>query len=193
TKLDTESLDRVLTTQIVEHCRTYQTLEVLKAVHSTPVAVLRPLREGIQHQRERLFAILGLRYPPELVSAYFSLRSDDASVHDNALEYLDNVLDPELRKKLVPLLDARTGDSERAHSAERITGRGSPSLNDAVTFLLASGDPWLKGCGAGAAAAYGIHSFEPSLDCCPGDADAAVKEAAQQAKSVLRATIQKGI
>jgi AAA family ATP:ADP antiporter len=191
TKLDTEFLDRILTIQIMEHCHTYQILEVLKSVHHAPVPVLLPLREAIEHQMEQLFAILGLRYPRELVSAYFSLQSDNASVHDNALEYLDNVLDPELRRKLVPLLDARTGDSERAHLAERITGRGSPSLNEAVTFLLASGDPWLKRCGIGAAAAYGLHSFEPSLDCCSGDADPAVREAAQRAKCVLRGTIQK--
>jgi len=188
-KLDIQILDRTLTAEIAEHCRAYQILEVMSGVHPAPAAVLHPLREGIQHQLEHLFAILSLRYPRELVSAYFSLRSGETSVHDNALEYLDNVLDPELRRNLVPLLDARTSDSERAHQAGRITGSGLPSLDEAVAFLLQSGDPWLKCCGAGAVAAYRLHSFQPSLDHCTNDSDPAVREAAQQAKCVLRTTI----
>jgi AAA family ATP:ADP antiporter len=188
-RLDTRILDRTLTAEIADHCRAYQILEVMSGVHPAPASVLHPLREAIQHQLEHLFAILSLRYPRELVSAYFSLRSDNTAVHDNALEYLDNVLDPELRRNLVPLLDARIGDSERAHQAERITGSGSPSLNEAVAFLLQSGDPWLKCCGAAAAAAYRLHLFQPSLDRCATDSDPAVREAARQAKCVLRTTI----
>ncbi len=69
----------------------------------------------MQQELERIFRLLGLLYPHlDVHSAYVGLQSKSVSVHDNALEFLDNVLKPQLREMLVPLLDGKVTVHERA-------------------------------------------------------------------------------
>jgi len=64
--------------------------------------VARALAESMQQELERIFRLLGLLYPHlDIHSAYVGLQSKSVSVHDNALEFLDNVLKPQLRETLV--------------------------------------------------------------------------------------------
>ena len=53
----------------------------------------------MQQELERISRLLGLLYPHlDIHSAYLGLQSKNLSVHDNALEFLDNVLKPQLRE-----------------------------------------------------------------------------------------------
>jgi len=51
----------------------------------------------------------------DLHAAYLGLQSKSVAVHDNALEFLDNVFKIQLRDMLVPLLDGKITVGERAH------------------------------------------------------------------------------
>ena len=69
----------------------------------------------MQQELERIFRLLGLLYPHlDVHSAHVGLQSKSVAVHDNALEFLDNVLKPQLREMLVPLLDSKVTVRERA-------------------------------------------------------------------------------
>jgi hypothetical protein len=151
------------------------------------MAVRQLLGEGIQHQWERIFALLTLRYPqPGLVNAYFGVQSNDASVRDNSLEFLDNILEQQLRRKLLPLLDARNNATARTRLSEEITGERLCELEPAVAFLLTSRDPWLKRSGIGAAVVCELHCLNHLMEPCAADANVMVREAAVQARRTLR-------
>ena len=111
---DAKMLETVLAAEILGHYRSYQILDKLgTADGEDPVA--RALTESMQQELERIFRFLGLLYPHlDMHSAYVGLQSKNAAVHDNALEFLDNVLKPQLREMLVPLLDGKVTVRERA-------------------------------------------------------------------------------
>ena len=62
-------------------------------------------------------------------------------VRANALELLDNVLEPELRQLLVPLLDAQVTIAERIEIANRLVGAPLDTAEQAVATLLGERGP----------------------------------------------------
>jgi hypothetical protein len=112
-------------------------------------------------------------------------------VHDNALEFLDNVLRPQLREMLVPLLDSRVTVTERAELAQRLVRVKIETQEQAVAELVASDDPWLKSCGAYAIGTLGIKSLEDQLDQCLKESDPLLRETARAAKLRLEAIAAK--
>ena len=77
----------------------------------------------MEQELERIFRLMALLLPQAgLHDAYVGVRSSNATVRANALEFLDNVLKPELRHVLVPLLDAQVTVEERIEIANRLVG-----------------------------------------------------------------------
>ena len=141
------------------------------------------LGKQLAQEVERVFRLLGLLYPhQDLHSAYFGIQSKDPVIHDNALEFLDNVLKPQLRNMLVPLLDSAVTIEERVKLANQYVGREVQSREEAVAELIASDDPWLKSCGAYAIGTLGLKSLAHELDNCMDHHDPLLREAARQAK-----------
>ena len=52
----------------------------------------------------------------------FGIQSSDPVTHSNALEFLDNTLNPQLRQRLVPLIDSEVTLQERVRLADRFLG-----------------------------------------------------------------------
>ncbi|MEW6751204.1 MAG: HEAT repeat domain-containing protein [Candidatus Latescibacterota bacterium] len=103
-------------------------------------------RQG-QHL-ERIFRLLGLRYPPaDMHHAYLGLVSGRPLLRASALEFLDNLLAREVKERLVPLLDADSPEALRRHS-EALVGRRISTRTQALHYLLAGRDPWLRACAA---------------------------------------------
>ena len=71
----------------------------------------------MEQELERIFRLMALLLPQTgLHDAYVGVRSSNVTVRANALEFLDNVLKPELRHVLVPVLDAQVTVDERIES-----------------------------------------------------------------------------
>ena len=96
----------------------------------------------------------------DLHSVYFGLQSKDLDVYDNALEFLENVLNRNCGAVLLPLLDGKVTSKQRAAMAERFVQAKVGNREQAVAELLASDDPWLKSCGAYAIGTFAITSLE---------------------------------
>src|SRR2546427_3033460 len=189
---DTQTLETVLAAEILGHYRSSQILDKLNATGDSRDPVAPALTESIQQELERIFRLLGLLYPHiDLHAAYLGLQSKSVSVHDNALEFLDNVLKSQLRDMLVPLLDSKITVAERAQIAQRLVRAKIESQEQAVAELVASDDPWLKSCGAYAIGALGIKSLEGQLDGCLNEADPLLRETARAAKLRLEALAAK--
>jgi AAA family ATP:ADP antiporter len=191
-ELDAQLLETVLAAEIMGHYRSYQILEVLRLPGSPHEPVLHALSESIQQELERIFRLLALLYPHlDLHSVYFGLQSTNATVYDNALEFLENVLKSELRGILVPLLDGKVSSKERAAIADRLVHAKVENREQAVAELVASDDPWLKSCGAYAIGTFAIKSLEVELKRCLEHPDPLLRETARAAKLRLEALTAK--
>jgi AAA family ATP:ADP antiporter len=183
TVLDVQMLETVLAAEILGHYRSYQILATIGARKDGVDPLARALKESMEQELERIFRLLNLLHPRlDLHSAYVGLQSTSVSVHDNALEFLDNVLKSHLRDMLVPLLDSKVTVEERAQMAQRLVRAKIESQEQAVAELVASDDPWLKSCGAYAIGTLGIKSLEDQLDRCLNESDPLLRETARAAK-----------
>ena len=191
-ELDVQMLETVLAAEILGHYRSYQILATIGATPDSADPLGKALKESMQQELERIFRLLNLLHPHlDLHSAYVGLQSTSVSVHDNALEFLDNVLKSQLRDMLVPLLDSKITVAERAQLAHRLVRAKIESQEQAVAELVASDDPWLKSCGAYAIGTLGIKSLADQLDRCLNESDPLLRETARAAKLRLEALAAK--
>lgn len=182
-RIDEQMIETVLAAEIMGHYRSYQILGTLGGNLHAEDSVVRALKETLEQEVERIFRLLGLLFPRhDLYSAYFGLQSTEPVIHANALEFLDNILKPQLRNMLVPLLDSDVSVTERMRLANRFVGSDVQSQEEAVASLITSEDPWLKSCGAYAIGTLGLRSLAHELETCLNHADPLLRETARQAK-----------
>ncbi|MEX2661073.1 MAG: Npt1/Npt2 family nucleotide transporter [Vicinamibacterales bacterium] len=143
--LDGTLIDLLLAAEIAGHYRSYQALAQLKPDHAAHAHIVDALRDAMDQELERIFRLIALLSPAtSLHDAYVGVRSENNLVRANALEYLENVLRPDLREVLLPLIDPLVSDAERARLADRFVGATLGTADEAVAALLASDDPWLR-------------------------------------------------
>ena len=110
----------------------------------------------------------------------------DELVRANSLELLDNVLDPELRQLLVPLLDSQVSTDERIAIANRLVGAPLDTAEQAVETLLSSEDPWLRSSAIYAVGALQLHSLEGELTRFENESDPVLKQSVRAARRRLK-------
>jgi ATP:ADP antiporter, AAA family len=180
---DLRMVETLLAAEVMGHYRSYQILGTLSGTIDEKGPVSTGLHESMSQEEERIFRLLGLLYPhQDLHSAYFGVKSRDALVHDNALEFLDNILNKNLRDMLVPLIDSEVSIPERVQIANRMTGTRIESREEAITALMGSEDPWLKSCAAYAIGLLQLKPLQPALEECLQHPDPLLRETARQAK-----------
>jgi hypothetical protein len=87
---------------------------------------------------------VGLRYPPkDIYAAYRALHHRKSEEYTAALEFLDNVLERELKKILLPLLD---DDLQVGQTGRELYGIELKDTRSAIRDLIRSGDSWLVAC-----------------------------------------------
>ena len=181
--IDTQAVEAVLAAEVMGHYRSYQVLATLGGDDEA----LDGLRRAMDVERERIFRLLALLFPDhDLHSAHAGLRSDDPAVRANAVEFLDNVLEPQqLRQQLLPLFDDQVSPAQRAAAAGGVVGATMSTPEEAVRTLLASDDSWMRSCGLLAIGTLGLQELEPELDRALDGADPREREAALTAKRHL--------
>lgn len=185
-QLDRDMIETVLLAEITGHSRSYQILGILGVSLESDETIVRALRDSMTQEVERIFRLLRLMFPRyDFHSAFVGLQSSHRVVHDNALEFLDNILKPQFRNLLVPLLDKDVTVAERVALANRTVGLKVASREEAVATLICSDDPWLKSCGAYAVGTLGLRFLEPELNKCLMHSDPLLRETARQAKLLL--------
>jgi len=182
-RLDQQLLETVLGAEILGHYRSYQIMDALELQATAKDPVHSALTESLQQELERIFRLLSLLFPQlELHTVYLGLQSQNKTVHDNSLEFLENVLKPQLRSVLLPLLDGRVSPKERSTLANRLVHAKIENREEAVLALVLSEDPWLKSCGAYAIGSLGMVTLEQELDRCLDHQDPLLRETARAAK-----------
>jgi hypothetical protein len=111
----------------------------------------------------------------DLVNAHRGIRSSDAARRADALEFLENTLNPHLRALLLPLVDGEITTAERIHLGNLFLNTKLVSREAAVAALVHSEDPWLKSCGAYVIRRLGMKALEPELRRLAEDKDPLMK------------------
>jgi AAA family ATP:ADP antiporter len=181
-----------VTEQILHEARhyfeLYSALEPFRHHKSTPTAtglLTRALEERLQQTIERLFHLLGLRYPPEdMHAAYLAVRQRRKEQFLAALDFLDTVLERPLKRVLLPLLDGSEGLAERGRDLFGVEIRDAES---AVRDLIRSTDPWLAACAMAAAAEQKFYRLASDIAAAEERAGSEVQQVARSARVALRA------
>ena len=94
---------------------------------------------------ERVFRLLGLRYPSaDMHSAYLGL-TENPDLRASAAEFLDSLLDWEFKRYLVPLLDDAP-DMGDVRVAQEMAGRTFPTWQSSLHYLLLRRHPRPLAC-----------------------------------------------
>lgn len=185
---DEQMLETVLAAEILGHYRSFQILAVLSPGAPDDDLAVRGLKDSMQQELERVFRLLTLLHPNyDFHSAYVGLQSGKSVVRDNALEFLDNVLKPQLRNILVPLLDSEVSLPEKVRLADRLVRSDIKDRESAAAALVGSDDPWLRACGAYAIGSLGLTALAAELASCLEHPDPLLRETARQAQLRLAA------
>lgn len=76
-------------------------------IRKTRQLLIKALEERLDQNLERIFRLLGLKYPPDdIYNAYLGIRSNMANLRANAVEFLDNLLEPGLKKVIIPIVES---------------------------------------------------------------------------------------
>ncbi len=134
----------------------------------------RVLAEKRQQDLERIFRLLGLFYAPDdMYRAYLGLVGREQSQRASALEFLDNVLERDVKERLLPLLDYTSLQDlvlqERPHFARQLL-----TQTQALEFVLSERDDWLRACAVFSVGGEQKHLLPPLCQ----DSHALVREAA---------------
>jgi ATP:ADP antiporter, AAA family len=184
-ELDAQTVEAVLASEIMSHYRSYQVMDTMDG-HLWQDSFSVPLQKSIDNGLERIFRLLKMLYPDsDLESAFVGLQSRDKSEHDNAVEFLENVLKPGVRHLLIPLIDGDLGLSDKVELANRIVGSTVESTDDALRFLMYTQDPWMKSCAAHLIGILGLKHFQKELDEWACDIDPLLQQSAQRAQQRL--------
>jgi AAA family ATP:ADP antiporter len=141
--------------------------------------LLRALQDRMDSGLERIFRLLGLKYPArDIYNAYQGIRSQKRDVRANAIEFLDNILDTRLKRAVVPVLEG--------FSSNRLASRAQhqydfASESERLQALLDVEDNWLKACALYAIAEIGETRPLWLIRTHTGHADPVVKETAELA------------
>jgi AAA family ATP:ADP antiporter len=185
-RIDPHAIEVLLAAEIAGHYRSYQVLGPLQAQLKEDDPVLQAMHHSMEQEIERIFRIMALLFPHiGLHDAYVGVRSSNPIVRANSLELLDNVLRPELRHVLVPLLDSQVTQAQRIELANRLVGAPLETPEQSIATLLASEDSWLRSCAAYAVGAMQLHALEPDLARLEQSGDPAVQEIAREARQRL--------
>jgi AAA family ATP:ADP antiporter len=122
------------------------------------------LQDRLSDTISRLFRLLGLQFPPtEIYSAYLAVRKRASNEsYTTALEFLDQVLDRDLKRAVLPLLDNSGNVLERG---KELYGVERPDAVEALRRLIASGDNWLVCCAMATAGEWKMKQLADDIRC----------------------------
>ena len=107
-------------------------------------------------------------------------------MHDNAVEFLDSVLPPEVRAVVIPLFDREVPVTARIEAANRMLGASLGDREEAIEVMALSQDPWLRSCAAYAMGEMRLTRFAATLDEWAKDSEPLLRATAIDAREKLR-------
>jgi AAA family ATP:ADP antiporter len=141
--------------------------------------LLLALEEKLDKNLERIFRLLGMKYPPkDMVDAYLGLMSQAAKLKAIAIEFLDNILETRLKRILIPIVEEGRPEPVSENKSLQAKEQQTDEL-ESIQSLLLSHDNWLKACAIYLNAALNNREFYDSIQELIHSNDPIVSETAQ--------------
>lgn len=101
------------------------------------------IKERLNKTRDRFFLLLGVVYPLKAIDLIYSnLKSSDLTIRSNAVEILDNLLQKDLKRKLLPIVEKVSDEHILSVASEYFElTRKTPKLW--LEEFLTSQEPWM--------------------------------------------------
>ncbi|MBZ5590752.1 MAG: hypothetical protein LAP39_00840 [Acidobacteriia bacterium] len=151
--------------------------------HSAVSLLARTLDERLHQTMDRLFQLLSILYPAKAMQGtYLALSKRDRDTHSAAIDFLDSVLDQDLKKVVVPIFDA----PERAiESGKALFGVESQDAETIIGNLMHSDEQWIASCAIAAAAELKLRSLAGEIAKAVHRQDPTVSDVAVAAAAAL--------
>ncbi|MBZ0241995.1 MAG: HEAT repeat domain-containing protein, partial [Bacteroidales bacterium] len=89
--------------------------------HAARKSLIALLERRLDGNLERIFRLLGLKYPPDdILIIYQSLQSKKPDKRINAIEFLDNLLEQNLKRVLIPIVETAMLDNISANTIKNL-------------------------------------------------------------------------
>ena len=106
--------------------------------------LMQTLRGRLDHTLVRIFRLLELAYHPgDMYSAYHAVTQEDRALQANAYELLDNLLDAEMKKVILPIVDT-VPMKQKVASGRRDYKIASKPLPEHMERLYEQPDAWMR-------------------------------------------------
>ena len=123
-----------------------KTTEKTNKILEARALLIRTLEEKLDNNLERIFRLLGLKYfQKDMFNAFEGIRSKKTDLRANAVEFLDNILDFNLKRFIIPIIESDSYDY-LVEKSQEFFGFNISSEIDCLTVLLKGDDIWLKSC-----------------------------------------------
>lgn len=107
------------------------------------------INERLGRSAQRIFQLLGLRYSGRTMRrAYDAIDSDHDQLRALAVEWIDNVLDPQMCRRLRPIVDPPSMEAV-AEAGRRLAGVNVNELDEALALLITGPDPKMQASALG--------------------------------------------
>ena len=185
--------------QILEEARLYQnTLSVLyiqalnaegEAEHSESYKARKSLIDLLERRLdgslERMFRLVGLKYPPEdIIPIFKGVQSKQPNLRISAIEFLDNLLDMDFKKILIPIVETAMLETI-SEEAIRNLNLKIPSESECFELLLSGKDFRVKLAVLHLIGQLGNWQYLGLLDKCRQSPNEKVRVAAEKARQML--------
>ncbi len=122
----------------------FSTLQQEEKIYTARRNLIQALEKQLDRNLERIFRLLGLKYPPQdIYNAYLGFQSSEADLRANAVEFLDSLLAPDLKRLIIPILEATMADT-LVRQTLKLFDLKPPSEKECLTMLLSGSHDELK-------------------------------------------------
>jgi ATP/ADP translocase/HEAT repeat protein len=143
----------------------------------------RTLEEHLRQTMDHLFELLSFLYPArEMQGTYLALTRLDRDTHSAAIDFLDSVLDQDLKKVVVPIFDAPERAIERGKA---LFGVEPHTVESIIGALMHSDEQWIASCAIAAAGELKLRSLAGEVAKAVNRGDPAVRYVATAAAAAL--------
>ncbi|MBN2360952.1 MAG: MFS transporter [Deltaproteobacteria bacterium] len=143
------------------------------------------IHERLARNLDRIFRFLGILYPLRTIEIVFrNLRSISAPVRANAIELLDNLLEKETARLVLPILDEGAVEQKIQFGAG-VFALARRQRTEWLAAFLGGDDPWLRTCALYDVGETGLTDFVPQVQAGLSDPNPLIRETSVRALSVL--------
>lgn len=189
-RVDEDKVRALVDEEVREHYQNLAALDDLQPIAGSegPNLLRDAIEERLARSLDRIFRLLSIIYPlkaMELIHA--NLKSAQLTTRANAVEVLDNVLEPDEKKRVLPLVEEQPRDKVLARGAEiyKLERKTAPEW---IADYLVSRDPWLVVVALHVAGELGLMHLADRVAPHLLHADPIVRETALRTYAVLAKT-----